>query len=70
MRIIPYMQVKCPLVLSLCLAILLFGCSNKEMEEKIQQLEKEKVQVQAESEEKQRQNWRKFWQRWAKYKKA
>lgn len=55
MRIIPYMQVKCPLVLSLCLAILLFGCSNKEMEEKIQQLEKEKVQIQAESEEKQRQ---------------
>ncbi|RFM24357.1 MAG: hypothetical protein D0433_05025 [Candidatus Thermochlorobacter aerophilum] len=34
---------------------MLLGCANKEMEEKIRQLEKEKAQIEAESNEKQRQ---------------
>lgn len=50
-----YIGVKAQFIVGLLFASLLFGCSNKEMEEKVLRLEKEKAEAQAEIDEKQRQ---------------
>lgn len=55
MRSVNHIGVKTPFIVGLLFATLLFGCSNKEMEEKVLRLEKEKAEAQAEIDEKQRQ---------------